>query len=149
MGSLLDKVLASKDSPSADIVLSPKDDGAHVLPDGAVVYDSTIAAINRILELNPYLHKRLTGVRSRPYALYNQHTQVDLTDRRTLLSLLRADWAPCTHYQLVFLEQKVIELAPVLSYGGLFIPPNLLWDRESGKLKVLSDEELKELRTVS
>lgn len=149
MGSLLDQVLTSKDNPSADSLLSPTDDRPHQLPDGSVIYDSTIAAINRILALNPHLHKRATGISSSPYQLYNGHSPVDLTDKRTLLSLLKADWTPRTKFQLVFLEQKVLELAPILSRDRIFIPPNLLWDRESGKLKVLSDEELKELRTVS
>lgn len=149
MSSLLDKVLSNKENPSADSVLFPTDDQPHQLSDGSTIYDSTIAAINRILDMNPHLHKRPTGLFSQPYQLYNGHTPIDLTDKRTLLSLLKADWEPRTHYQLVFLEQKVLELAPVFSRNCVFIPPNLLWDRESGKLKVLSDDELKELHTVS
>lgn len=149
MPSLLDQVLQNKDNPSADSLLSPIDDQPHQLPDGATIYDSTIAAINRILELNPHLHKRATGIASQPYQLYNGHTPIDPTDKKTLLSLLRADWEPRTHYQLVFLVDKLTELAPTFSRGCIFIPPDLLWDRESGTLKQMSEDELKNLRTVS
>lgn len=90
MPSLLDQVLESKDNPSIDSLLSPKDDQSRALPDGSVIYDSTIAAINRILSLNPHLHKRPTGISSAPYQLYNSHTPVDLADKRTFLSLIHA-----------------------------------------------------------
>lgn len=135
MPSLLDQVLESKDNPSADSLLSPTDDQPHQLPDGSVIYDSTIAAINRILELNPHLHKRPTGSPSRPYQLYNGHIPVDLADKRTFLSLLKADWEPRTHYQLVFLEQKVMELAPVFSLDCILVTDTLLWDRTTGVLR--------------
>lgn len=134
MPSLLDKVLSSKDNPTADSLLSPTDDRPHQLPDGSVIYDSTIAAINRILELNPHLHKRNTGIASRPYALYNGAQLVDMTDKRTFLSLLKADWTPRTKFQLVFLEQKVLELVPTFSKECILVTDYLLWDRNTGTL---------------
>lgn len=147
MSSLLDKVLSSKDNPAADSLLSPTDDRPHTLPDGSTVYDSTVAAINRILRLNPHLHKRSTSIASHPYSLYNGHTPIDLTDKRTLLSLLKADWEPKTHYQLVFLEQKILELVPILSRDCIVISEGLIWDREAGKLKTYKEED--NIRTVS
>ncbi len=147
MASLLDKVLNSKDNPTADSLLSPADDSPHHLPDGSTIYDSTVAAINRILELNPHLHKRSTGIASRPYALYNGAQPVDLADRRTFLSLLKADWTPRTRFQLVFLEQKILELAPVFSKDCIVVSDGLLWDREQGKLKYFT--KLDNIRTGS
>lgn len=135
--SLLEQVLRNKDTPSADSLLSPNDDEPHTLSDGSVVYDSTIAAINRILALNPHLHKRPTGVASSPFVLFNGHTPVDLTDKRTFLSLLKADWAPKTRYQLVFLIDKVTELAPTFSRDCILVTDTLLWDRTTGELKTI------------
>ena len=135
MPSLLDQVLKSKDNPSANSLLSPEDDEPHTLPDGSVVYDSTIAAINRILSLNPHLHKRPTSSNSHPYQLYNGHTSIDLSDKQTFLSLLKADWEPSTRFQVVFLIDKVMELAPIFSKDCVLITDFLLWDRATGTLR--------------
>lgn len=147
MSSLLDQVLRNKENPSADALLAPKDDRAHTLSDGAVIYDSTVSAINRILEKNPHLHKRPTGVPSAPYALYNGHTPVSLTDRQTFLRLLKADWLPATPYQAAFLADKVLELAPTLSRDCLMVSDYLIWDREEGELRKIEDEG--SIRSVS
>lgn len=147
MPNLLDQVLRNKDNPSADSLLSPTDDRPHTLSDGSTVYDSTIAAVNRILTLNPHLHKRPTGIQSQPFALYNSHTPVDLTDKRTLLSLLKADWEPRTKFQLVFLEQKVMELAPTFSRDCIVISDGLIWDRQTGTLRNFTEED--NIKTVS
>lgn len=146
MPSLLDQVLASKENPSADALLSPQDDAPHTLSDGSVIYDSTIAAINRILSLNPHLHKRSTGVTSHPYELYNGHTPVDLLDKHTFLSLLKADWEPQTRYQSTLLVDKVMELAPTLSYDGFAITDTLFWDRAN---QTLVDVPPNSIKTVS
>lgn len=146
MASLLDQVLESKDNPSADAVLSPQSDQPHALPDGSIVYDSTIAAINRILEVNPHLHKRPTGIAAEPYILYDGHTPIDLTDKRTFLRLLRADWVPVTPWQVAFLMEKVMELAPVYSRDCIVICDGLLWDRTEGKLKTFTERD--NIRTV-
>lgn len=147
MPSLLDQVLENKDKPSADSLLSPKDDQPHTLPDGSVIYDSTIAAINRILSLNPHLHKRPTGIASRPYELYNGHTPVDLLDKHTFLSLLKADWTPQTRFQSAYLVDKVMELAPTLSRDCLVITDDLLWDRTTGTLRKVTKGD--NIHTVS
>lgn len=144
--SLLDRVLENKDNPGAGASLSPMDDQPHTLPDGSVVYDSTIAAINRILEVNPHLNKRPTGIAAEPYILYNGHSPVDLTDKKTFLSLLRADWVPATPWQTAFLMEKVLELAPVYSKDCVVICDGLLWDRTDGKLKTFTERD--NIRTV-
>ena len=149
MPSLLDRILDSKENPSADTFLSPKDNLQHQLPDGEVIYDSTIAAINRILTLNPHLHKRQSLEQQGAYQLYNGHTPVDLADKKTFLSLLRSDWVPPTPFQVVLVEKYVTEFAPSLSLRGFFIAPNLLWDMENATLIKMTDEELKQIRTVS
>ena len=135
MSSLLDQVLKNKDNPSADSLFSEENDSPHQLPDGGVVYDSTLAAIKRILSINPHLHKRETGIASEPYRLYNGHTPVDLSDKKTFLLLLRADWTPVNPWQVAFLCEKVLELAPVLSRDCVIISDGLIWDRVEGKLK--------------
>lgn len=135
MSSLLDQVLESKDNPSADSLLSPTDDHPHTLHDGSVIYDSTIAAINRILFLNPHLHKRPTGSSSHPYELYNGHTPVNLLDKHTFLSLLKADWTPQTRYQSTLVCDYVEKLAPTLSRDCFLITDTLLWDRTTGTLQ--------------
>lgn len=147
MPSLLDQVLKNKDKPSADSLLSPKDDQPHQLSDGSVIYDSTIAAINRILSLNPHLHKRSTGISSSPWQLYNGHTPVDLTNKRTFLSLVHADWAPRTPHQLVLLMEHVEKYAPTFSRDCIVISDHLIWDRTAGVLRTFTDEE--DIRTVS
>ena len=141
MGDLLDQVLQNKDNPTADQLLSPVDDKPHTLDDGGVVYDSTIAAIYRILRLNPHLHKRETGKASEPYQLYNRHVPVDLTDRKTLLSLLKADWVPTTPWQTTFLVNKLTELAPLLSRRHILVSEGLIWDGEQGRLRTLTEDD--------
>lgn len=147
MSNLLDKVLKNKDRPSADSLLAPIDDQPHELRDGSVIYDSTIAAINRILAVNPHLHKRATGIKSRPYDLYDGHTPVDLTDKRTFLTLVKADWTPRTPYQTILVERYVTKYAPLLSRDCLMISDGLIWDRETGRLRKIKKDE--EVRTVS
>ena len=134
MPSLLEQVLESKENPTADALLSPTDDRPHKLSDGSVIYDSTIAAINRILSLNPHLHKRATGLASQPYQLYNGHIPIDLEDKRTFLSLLKADWTPKTPFQIVLVEKYVEKYAPTLSRDCVLVTDTLLWDRDQGKL---------------
>lgn len=147
MANLLDRVLSNKDNPSADQLLSPTADNPHQLPDGSIIYDSTIAAINRILALNPHLHKRATGIRSRPYDLYDGHTPIDLTNRKTFLSLLKADFFPRTPFQTTFLVNKVIELVPLLTKDCVVVSKGLIWDREAGRLRKIKKNET--IRTVS
>ena len=147
MPSLLDQVLENKDKPSADSLLSPNDDRPHQLSDGSVIYDSTIAAINRILALNPHLHKRPTGLSSTPYQLYNSHTPVDLTDKRTFLSLIKADWTPRTPFQTVKCIEEVTEHVPIFSRDCIVISDHLLWDRTTGTLRPYTDED--KIYTVS
>lgn len=145
--SLLDQVLKNKDNPSPDSLLFPVDDQSHTLPDGSQIYDSTIAAVNRILSLNPHLHKRPTGISSHPYELYNSHTPVDLLNKRTFLSLLKADWAPATPFQAVKCAELVEQYAPVFSRDKLIISDNLLWNRVTGELETYTDED--DIHTVS
>ena len=147
MASLLDKVLTNKDNPTADQLLSPTDDKPHTLEDGSVVYDSTFAAIERILAVNPHLHKRKTGIAAEPYRLYNGHTPIDLTDKQTFFTLLRADWSPTTPWQTAFLVEQVIKRASTLSRDCIIISEGLLWDRESGKLRTFTEDD--NIRTVS
>lgn len=130
--SLLTKVLDSKDNPSVESALSPREDLPHKLPDGSVVYDSTISAINRIFELNPALHKRVTSKGER---LYDGRTPVDITNQLQMLKLLHGDWAPKTDWQVIFLQEKVMEIAPIYSFDCFEVSPYLLWDREEAKLK--------------
>ena len=141
MSSLLDQVLKNKDNPSSDSLLSPKDDQPHTLSDGSAIYDSTIAAINRILSLNPHLHKRPTGIASVPYELYNGHAPVDLTDKRTFLSLLHADWTPASPHQAFLVEHYVMEYVPVLSRDKIVISDGLIWDKTTGALERFIDED--------
>lgn len=148
MSSLLDQVLNNMENPTAESVLSPRADTQHTLSDGSVIYDSTIAAINRMLSVNPHLHKRFTGVEGE-YRLYNGYAPVDLDDKITFLNLLRADWTPASPFQTAFLIRKVIELAPLLSKDCIVVPPNLLWDSSSGRLKKMTEKELNKIRTVS
>lgn len=135
MPSLLDQVLENKDNHILEEALNPKDDQPHTLSDGSVIYDSTIAAVNRILSLNPHLHKRPTGLSSPPYALYNSHSLIDLTDKRTFLSLIKADWTPKTPFQTVLVEQLVMEYAPIFSRDCILVTDTLLWDKTTGELK--------------
>lgn len=145
MASLLDKVLTNKDNPTADQLLAPTDDKPHTLEDGSVIYDSTYAAIERILALNPHLHKRQATFSD--WVLYNGHKQVDLTNKQTFLSLLRADWTPATPWQTAFLIEQIMERVPTLSRDCFVISEGLLWDRNEGKLKTFTEED--NIRTVS
>lgn len=145
MSNLLDRVLKNKDAPTADQLLSPRDDKPHALSDGSVVYDSTFAAIERILSINHRLHKRQTTFNN--WALYNGHKPVDLTNRQTFLSLLRADWTPATPWQTVYLIEQIMERVPTLSKDCFVISEGLIWDREAGKLKTYKEED--NIRTVS
>lgn len=147
MSSLLDQVLKAKDNPSADSLLNPQDDQPHALSDGSIIYDSTIAAINRVLSLNPHLHKRPTGISSNPYELYNGHTPVDLLDKHTFLSFLKADWTPRTRYQTALVYDYVMKLAPTLSRDCILVADSLLWDRTTGTLRKVKKSD--NIHTVS
>ena len=145
MSSLLDRVLDSKDNPSVETALAPTDDRPHTLPDGSVVYDSTIAAINRIFELNPHLYKRPTM--GRIYELYNGSQKINLDNWNHILSLLRGDWRPASDWQTTVLREKVMEMAPVISVGSFLVSEGLVWDKADCKLKRL--EEGDTIRTTS
>ena len=147
MSNLLDRVLKNKDNPTADALIFPTDDKPHTLSDGSVIYDSTIAAINRILSVNLHLHKRSTGVAAKPYRLYDGHIPIDLTDRRTFLTLLKADWLPKTPYQTILVERYVLKYAPTFSKECIVISDGLIWDRNEGKLRTF--KEGGNIRTVS
>lgn len=131
MPSLLDKVLTSKENPVADTLLSPKDDKPHTLSDGSVVYDSTIAAINRVFEINPHLYKKSSD---RGESLYLGRERLTLSGEQ-ILSLLRSDWVPKSDWQLTFFKEKVMEIAPTLSFDGYAITDYLFWDKETQTLK--------------
>ena len=143
--SLLDKVLDNKDNPTVDFELSPKDDKPHRAKDGSIVYDSTIAAINRIFSLNPHLNKRLS-LRGNPQ-LFNGSKRVDLNNKHQLTELIRGDWEPKTEWQVTYLKEKVLEFAPDLSFAAYAITDDLYWDREDDKLKRVGDGD--SIRTVS
>ena len=146
MPSLLEQILSNKDNPSADFTMSPRVDSPRQLPDGSVVYTSTAGAINRILSLNPHLHKRATGVEGE-YQLYNGWTPVNLDDKMTFLSLLKSDWTPATPFQMAFLVKKVTELAPLLSRDCIIVSDGLIWDRDKGELRKIKKDET--IRSVS
>lgn len=146
MSSLLDQVLSNMENPTAELALSPRADIQHTLSDGSVIYDSTIAAINRMLSVNPHLHKRFTGVEGE-YRLYNGWVPVDLDDKVTFLNLLRADWTPATPFQTAFLIKKVTELAPLLSKDCIIVSDGLIWDRDKGELRKIKKGET--IRSVS
>lgn len=141
MPSLLDKVLSSRDSPSADQILAPADDKPHVLEDGSVVYDSTIAAVNRVFAVNPHLYKirESYGV----YKLYNAGTKISLRNVVQMYSLIKGDWEPKTKFQLAWFCTKVVELAPLLSFDCFIISDELIWDKETCTLRRASKEETK------
>ena len=145
MSDLLDRVLKNKDNPTADQLLAPADDKPHTLEDGSVIYDSTYAAIERILKLNPHLHKRQITVNS--WVLYNGHKPIDLVNRQTFLSLLRADWTPATPWQTAYLVEQIMNRVPVLSKDCFVISEGLLWDRDQGKLRTFTEDD--NIRTVS
>ena len=147
MGSLLDRVLTNKDNPAANLLLNASDDRCHQLPDGSTIYDSTIAAINRILVLNPHLHKRPTGSSAHPYQLYDGHTPVNLTDKRAFLTLVKADWTPRTPYQTILVERYIMKCVPTFSRNCIVISEGLIWDREAGVLRNIKKDE--KVRTVS
>lgn len=145
MSELLEKVLGNKDNPSVETTLAPKDDTPHKTKDGSIIYDSTIAAINRILSLNPHLNKRLSS-RGNPQ-LYDGLKKIDLNNKNHLMSLLHGDWEPKTEWQLTYLKEKVFEFAPDLAFDVYLIADNLYWDRADNKLKRLEDSD--SIRTVS
>ena len=145
MASLLDKVLDNKDNPEADKALSPQVDNSHKLPDGAVVFDSTIAAVNRVFELNPNLHKRQTLAGE--YELYDKNRRITLDSEYQILQLIRGDWKPRTKYQLAWFKEKVLELAPIVSFDFYAVTDSLIWDKNEAKLKRVSDDD--NIRTVS
>ena len=138
MESLLNKVLDKKDNPAIDSVLSPKDDMPHQLPDGAIIYDSTISAINRIFRTNPNLHKRITHTGETQ--LYNGRDPININNQLQLLKLMHGDWTPKTEWQTVFLQEKVMELAPIYSFDCYEVAPGLLWDKGKAKLKKIKSE---------
>ena len=139
MSTLLDKVLESKDDPSSDSILSPTDDHAHKLPGGEIVYDSTIAAVNRLFEKNPNLCKRMTAPGK--YELYNGRIRINLISEFEILRLVKGDWKPKTKFQLAWFYEKVFELAPTLSFEGYIISDGLYWDSNSATLKHFTEED--------
>lgn len=147
--SLLSRILKATETPTADSLLNPVYDEPHVLPDGTVIYESTIIAANRILSINPHLNRREVFGKDDTYELYNGDKPVDLLNRNTFYSLIRADWLPLTNFQAVLLKQLVTENAPLFSTDCFLISDYLLWDKKRGKLKVLTEEEREKIRTVS
>lgn len=145
MPSLLDQVLERREHPQLDG--PPDEDTPHQLLDGSIVYDSTISALNRILDLNPHLHKRPTGDPSCPFILFNGHQPLRVLDDRTLLGLLRADFTPKTKYQLVFLEQQLFDLAPTLSFDCFVVSEGLLWDKRTGELRTFTEAD--QIKTIT
>lgn len=139
MTSLLDKVLDSKDNPSIDSSLSPKDDLPHQMADGSIVYDSTISAINRVFEMNPHLYKKQT---MRGEHLFNGPKMVRLDNPSEVTELLCGDWEPKTDWQLVFFKKKVMEYAPVLSFDGISVSDYLFWDKKTCTLRTINHGEV-------
>ena len=139
MASLLDKVLNAKDSPTADSLLSPADDQPHKLEDGSVIYDSTIAAINRVFEYNPNLCKR--EVADHTYEMYNGRKRIDLKNEFQMLNLVRGDWTPKTKFQLALFCRLVTEIAPLFSFDGYIISDGLYWDCRTSTLKHFTEED--------
>lgn len=139
MDKLIDRVLKSKDDPSSESLLAPKDDHAHRLPGGEIVYDSTIAAVNRVFEKNPNLCKKLDG--SNTYSLYNGRNKINLRNEFELVRLIKGDWEPKTKFQLAWFYDKVFELAPVFSFDGYIISDGLYWDSKTATLKHFTEED--------
>ena len=138
MASLLNKVLDNKDNPKVEDSLFPSEDKAHRLPDGSTVNDSTIAAINRIFDVNPHLYKRLLAS---GWTLFNGDRRIDLNSRLDLMSLVRADWEPVNDWQEAFMVEKVMELAPVYSWDCYIIGDGLIWDKKEAKLKRFTEKD--------
>lgn len=138
MGSLLDKVLSNKDNPGAELSLSPMDDKPHTMKDGSVIYDSTIAALNRILEVNPKLYKRVekTGV-----VLYNGNKRIDISVPATMVILVRGDWRPASEWQAALLRELVVEYAPELTLDQYMVTDDLIWDKNEAKLKRITEKD--------
>ena len=143
MSSLLEQVLDNKDNPSVHDSLNPVDDTAHKLKDGTVVYDSTIAAINRVFEMNPNLYKLITPKGEK---LFIGHKQIKIETPTDVSRLVYGDWAPKTDWQLVFFKQKVMELAPKLSFDDYAVSDYLIWDRETATLKRINEDD--NIRTI-
>lgn len=139
MASLLDKVLDSKDNPGSDQILAPQDDNRHKLDDGSIVYDSTIAAVNRVFEVNPHIYKRWTAKGG--FELYNNEKRINLDNEFQMLALLKGDWEPRSKYQLAWFKEKVLELAPILSYDCYFVSDGLVWDKNDAKLKRITEKD--------
>lgn len=139
MGTLLEKVLESKDDPSSDSLLSPADDNAHKLPGGEIIYDSTIAAVNRVFEKNPNICKKIDY--KGQFTLYNGRKVVNLTNELQLLRLVKGDWNPKTKFQLAWFYEKVFELAPTLSFEGYIVSDGLYWDVRTSTLKQFTEED--------
>lgn len=145
MGNLLDKVLDNKDNPTSEQLLAPQDDARHKLEDGSIVYDSTIAAVNRVFEVNPHLYKRRG--RGGEYELHNGETKLSVNSELQLMALVKGDWDPKTKYQLAWFKEKVIELAPTVSFDKYLITDDLVWDKDEAKLKRITDND--NIRTIS
>ena len=144
MSSLLDKVLDSKDNPTVDSTLSPKNDEAHKLADGSIVYDSTIAAINRVFDVNPHIYKKQTA---RGEKIYIGQKPIKLESVYDARVLIKGDWEPKTDWQLIFFKNKILELAPEISFEGIKITDDLFWDREASILKRITEED--NIRSIS
>lgn len=139
--SLLDQVLKNKDTPSTPTLFPDKEhDAAHILPDGSEIFDSTIMAFNRIYKLNPGLHKRAV-LFSGAYQMYNRYLPVDLSDKQTFLSLIKADFQPATPYQAMLLLKLIEEYAPVFSRDLIQVSEDLVWDTPGATLRPFTDEE--------
>lgn len=139
--SLLDEVLANRAKQGSSIKLSPKQNKLQQLNGDIAVYDSTVAAIERVFALNPHLHRRFSGVPVTTYTLYNGHTPIDLNNKRTFLSIIKADWVPTSPYQLTFLIDCVTDSAPTLSYDAFYISEGLIWDRNTSTLRRLNGKK--------
>lgn len=141
MASLLDRVLDFKDNPSSETQLSPSGDTPHQIEDGVIIYDSTIAALNRIFELNPHLYRKRqpNGV----YAIYNNNNAVDINNELQLLALIKGDWKPKSKYQIAWIREMIIKYAPELSYDKYLVSDELIWDKATATLsRVASDDDV-------
>lgn len=139
MASLLDKVLDNKDNPSVDISLSPKEDVAHRLSDGTTVYDSTIAAVNRVFDMNPHIYKKRSS--GGEFELYNNGKKLNLDNEMQILTLIKGDWEPKSKYQLAWFKEKVLEVAPIFSSDYYIVSDGLIWDKDDAKLKRFTEKD--------
>ena len=139
MASLLDRVLDSKDNPTSDQVLAPQDDIGHKLEDGSIIYESTIAAVNRVFETNQHIYKRRAP--DGEFELYNNGKQVKLDNEMQLIALIKGDWEPKSKYQLAWFKEKILELAPILSHDCYLVSDGLVWDKNDAKLKRITGKD--------